>query len=694
MPATYIPASKSSSHLDASMLMGMAVICILLVMIVPLPFFLLDLLMVLSIAFSVMVLMLVITMSKPLEFSSFPTLLLLLTLLRLSLNVASTRLILLNGINFDGKVIKAFGNFVVGGNYVVGAVVFLILFIVQLMVITKGSQRIAEVAARFTLDAMPGKQMAIDADLNAGIIDEKEALVRRREIAGEADFYGAMDGASKFVRGDAIACLIITIINIVGGFIIGIVQQNLSALQALQIYGVYTIGDGLAAQIPSLLVSIASGIIVTRAASGDGSGLAEQMGFQLLSRPRPLIITSVFLCSVGLIPGIPKIPFLSIGALLAIVAYNLNQNKQFEDLKEKAIQEKESMKQQVAEPVEDLLQVDCMEIEIGYGLIPLADVGGGGNLLDKISALRRQCATELGMIVPPIRIRDNMRIDPNGYVIKLRGAVIAQGSCMPGYYLAMSSDAQDESLVGIKTHEPAFGLPALWISENQKPRAEELGYTVVDAITVVTTHLVEVIKRHAHEILGRQEVKNLLDNLKKTYPALVEEVVPNLLSIGMVQKVLQNLLRENIPVRDLVTILEVLGDYGVKTKDVDILTEYSRHTLARTITSKHKDDSGKMKVITLDPHLEELLGNAIKRSQDMSYVALDPKIIQEILNKTADEVRKGFPDGSQPVVLCSPQVRSHFKRLTERTLPNLNVLSFNEIDHTASLESMGMVEVN
>jgi flagellar biosynthesis protein FlhA len=676
------------------MFMGMAVICILLVMIVPLPFFLLDILMVLSIAFSVLVLMLVITMSKPLEFSSFPTLLLLLTLLRLSLNVASTRLILLNGINFDGKVIKAFGNFVVGGNYVVGAVVFLILFIVQLMVITKGSQRIAEVAARFTLDAMPGKQMAIDADLNAGIIDEKEALVRRRETAGEADFYGAMDGASKFVRGDAIACVIITIINIVGGFIIGIFQQNLPALQALQIYGVYTIGDGLAAQIPSLLVSIASGIIVTRAASGTGAGLAEQMGIQLLSRPKPLIITSVFLCAVGLIPGIPKVPFLFVGGILAIIAYNLNQNKQAEELKEKAIQEKESMKQQVAEPVEDLLQVDCMEIEIGYGLIPLADVGGGGNLLDKISALRRQCATELGMIVPPIRIRDNMRIDPNGYVIKLRGSVIAQGSCMPGYYLAMSSDAQDESLVGIKTHEPAFGLPALWISENQKSRAEELGYTVVDAITVVTTHLVEVIKRHAHEILGRQEVKNLLDNLKKTYPALVDEVVPNLLSIGAVQKVLQNLLRENIPVRDLVTILEVLGDYGVKTKDADILTEYSRHALARTITSKHKDDSGKMKVITLDPHLEELMGNAIKRSQDMSYVALDPKIIQEILSKTADEIRKGFPDGSQPVVLCSPQVRSHFKRLTERTLPNLSVLSFNEIDHTASLESMGMVEVN
>jgi len=633
-------------------------------------------------------------MSKPLEFSSFPTLLLLLTLLRLSLNVASTRLILLNGVNFDGKVIKAFGNFVVGGNYVVGAVVFLILFIVQLMVITKGSQRVAEVAARFTLDAMPGKQMAIDADLNAGIIDEKEALVRRRETSSEADFYGAMDGASKFVRGDAIACVIITVINIVGGFIIGIFQHHMPALQSLQVYGIYTIGDGLAAQLPSLLVSIASGIIVTRAASGDGTGLAVQMGTQLLSRPKPLIITSVFLCCVGLVPGIPKLPFLFIGGVLGIIAYNLKQQKQTSDIKEKAIQEKEATRQKPAEPVEELLQVDCMEIEIGYGLIPLADVGGGGNLLDKISALRRQCATELGMIVPPIRIRDNMRIDPNAYVIKLRGAVIAQGSCMPGHYLAMSPDAQDDTLVGIKTHEPAFGLPALWISENQKARADELGYTVVDAITVVTTHLVEVIKRHAHEILGRQEVKNLLDNLKKTYPALVDEVVPHLLSVGAVQKVLQNLLRESIPVRDLVTILEVLGDYAVKTKDIDILTEYSRHALARTITSKHKDDQGKMKVITLDPHLEEMLVNAVKRSQDMSYVALDPKIVQEIVSKTADEIRKGFPDGSQPVVLCSPQIRSHFKRLTERSLPNLSVLSFNEIDHTASLESMGMVEVN
>ncbi len=691
--AEKINLEKTNLNTRFDFVLALAIIGILVIMVVPLPFFLLDILLALSLSLSVVIVLLVVSMVKPLDFSTFPTLLLVLTLFRLSLNIASTRLILLNGNNFDGKVIKAFGSFVVGGNYVVGAVIFLILVVIQFVVITKGAQRVAEVAARFTLDAMPGKQMAIDADLNAGVIDEKEAIRRRKETAREADFYGAMDGASKFVRGDAIAGIIITVINIIGGFIIGVLQQKMDPMQSLQVYGLLTIGDGLVTQIPALLLSVGAGIIVTRTGSDEGHGLGRQLGGQLLSKPKAVLLTALFLLIFGLIPGLPKVPFFVMAALVGFLGYNLKQIGQQEEKKEQEAKIQESVKKKGPDAVEDMLQVDSLELEIGYGLIPLADTSQGGDLLDKIAAIRRQCALELGIIVPPIRIRDNMKLEPNSYSIKLRGMEIAQGNCMPGYFLAMNVDAKDNLLTGIKTIEPAFGLPAIWISDNQKDHAESLGYTVVNAVSVVTTHLMEEIKKHAHEILGRQEVKSLLDNLKKTYPALLDEVVPNLLSIGSVQKVLQNLLRERIPIKDLVTILETLGDYGSKIKDNDLLTEYVRHALSRYISRQYQDESGKMRVITFDPHLEDMLVNALKKSGDISYLALEPKIIQEVLNKTALEVNKSFNDGNQPVILCSPQIRMHFKRLTERSIPNLTVLSFNEIEPGINLESIGMVEV-
>lgn len=689
-----VPQIKTKGRDSSDFILAACMVSVLIVMIVPLPFIVLDILLALSLSLGLIVLLLVIYTVKPLQFSSFPSLLLVMTMFRLALNVATTRLILLNGNNFDGKIIKAFGSFVVGGNYVVGAVIFLILVIIQFIVITKGAQRVAEVAARFTLDAMPGKQMAIDADLNAGLINEQEAIERRKTVSQEADFYGAMDGASKFVRGDAIAGIIITVVNIIGGFIIGVLQHRMSALQSLQVYGLLTIGDGLVTQIPALLISVAAGIMVTRASAGEGVGLGKQLGSQLFSQPKAIMVTAVFLFIFGLIPGLPKIPFFLLAALVAFIGYNVEQAAAEKSRRQVMEQEKEEKaKPKPPETVEDLLQIDTLELEIGYGLISLVDANQGGDLLDRISALRRQAATEIGIVVPPIRIRDNMKLQPNEYQIRIRGAEIARGSVMPDYYLAMNPDPNAEQVAGIKTEEPAFGLPAVWITENQKTRAESLGYTVVNTVSVVTTHLMEVIRRYAHEILGRQEVKNLLDNLKKTYSALVDEVVPGVLTLGTVQKVLQNLLREGIPVRDMVTIMEVLGDYGAKIKDPDLLTEYVRHALSRAISKQFQDDQGRIRVITLDPHLEDLLGSSIKRSGDVSYVALEPKIIQQILDRTADVVSKNVSLGSQPVVLCSPQVRSHFKKMTERSIPNLSVLSFNEIEPAASLESVGMVEV-
>lgn len=678
---------------NSNFMLALIVIGILVVMMIPLPFIMLDLLMAISLALGLVILLLVIYTSSPLEFSSFPTLLLLITLFKLSLNVASTRLILLHGNNFDGKIIKTFGDFVVGGNYVIGLVIFVILVIIQFMVITKGSGRIAEVAARFTLDAMPGKQMAIDADLNAGIIDEMEATKRREEIRQEADFYGAMDGASKFVRGDTIAGIIITVVNIVGGLIIGIVQMNMPAQEAAQVFTLLTIGDGLVSQIPSIMISSAAGIIVTRAGSGGKAGVGSSLFGEMLAQPKAIMVTGGVLLGFALLPGLPKIPLFIMAALVGLYGRNLQimfneaELQQIEDVKEEEVK-----KSHAPEPVEELLQIDPMELEIGYGLISLVDSSQGGDLLDRITMVRRQCVSEMGIIIPPIRIRDNMHLEPNVYVVKLRGVEIASGTVMPDYYLAMNPESPDQLIPGIETVEPSFGLPAVWITENQRLRAESSGYTVVNVVSVMSTHLMEVIKSFAHEILGRQDVRNLLDNLKKTYPALVDEVVPALVSVGGIQKVLQNLLKERIPVRDLVTILEVIGDYGARTKDTDILTEYVRHALARTICKLYQDHTGQIKAITLDPQLEEQINSSVRKSGDVSYVALEPLQIQRILEKTSNVVAESSADGIAPVVLCSPQVRMHFKRLIERGLPAISVLSYNEIESSVQLHSVGMVE--
>jgi flagellar biosynthesis protein FlhA len=640
-----------------------------------------------------MVMLLVIYAKSPLEFSSFPTLLLVITLYKLALNVASTRLILMHGAAFDGKIIKAFGEFVVGGNYVIGTVIFVILVIIQFSVITKGSGRIAEVAARFTLDAMPGKQMAIDADLNAGLIDESEARRRRELIRQEADFYGAMDGASKFVRGDTVAGIIITIINIVGGLLIGVLQQGMTAGDAARVFTLLTIGDGLVSQIPALLISTAAGMIVTRAGSTAKDGVGTELIGELLGQPKAILVTGGALIAFAFVPGLPKIPLFLLAGMVWMYAKNLEKMHAEETVREKKVAADEAVKKKKApEPVEDLLQIDPMELELGYGLIAMVDEKRGGDLLNRVTMVRRECVAQLGIIIPPIRIRDNMNLDPNVYVVKLRGSEIARSTVVPDHYLAMNPESPDDLMPGVRTTEPAFGLPAVWISESQKPKAESAGFTVVNAVSVVSTHMMELIKSHAHELLGRQDVNNLLDNLKKTYKALVDEVVPGLLRVGDVQKVLQNLLREKVPVKDLVTILETLGDQAPRMKDADILTEYVRHALSRSITKMYQDDNGRVKVLSLDPAVEEKITQSLRKSGETSYVAMEPIALQMLIEATSRAVKDHSADGVQPVVLCSPQVRMYFRRITERALPRLAVLSYNEVDPNAQIESVGVVE--
>ncbi|MBP2662575.1 MAG: flhA [Firmicutes bacterium] len=565
----------------SDVMVAVAIITIVVMMIIPLPTMLLDLLLTLNITLALIIVMVAIYNIQPLDFSVFPSLLLITTLFRLALNVSSTRLILLEG--HAGEVIAAFGNFVVGGNAVVGFIVFVILIIIQFIVITKGAERVAEVAARFTLDAMPGKQMSIDADLNAGLISDKDARERRRNIQREADFYGAMDGASKFVKGDAIAAIIIIVINIVGGFVIGMVQRNLDVLQALQTYTLLTVGEGLVNQIPALLVSTATGLVVTRAASD--SNLGSDLTRQIINNPRIFFIASGVLLILGLIPGLPGVPFFALSAITGGVGYTLIRTKQ-SDVQMEASQQEEIEKEEVRKPenIIALLQVDPMELEIGYSLIPLVDVSQGGDLLDRVVMIRRQCALELGLIVPTIRIRDNIQLKPNIYVIKLKGIEIARGELMLDHFLAMDSGAAFESVPGVETVEPAFGLPALWIQETYREQAELAGYTVVDPVSVLATHLTEIIKSHAAEILGRQEVQTLVESVKQNNATVVEELTPNLLSIGEIQKILGNLLREKVSIRDLVTIFETVADYAQLTKDTEILTEYVRHALSRQIS--------------------------------------------------------------------------------------------------------------
>ncbi|HSB73595.1 MAG TPA: flagellar biosynthesis protein FlhA [Candidatus Methylomirabilis sp.] len=670
--------------------LAMAVLGILAVMLVPLPPLLLDLLLTTNIALSLLTLLIGMYILRPLDFSVFPSVLLLLTLFRLSLNVASTRLILLQGNegpSAAGEVIHAFGRFVVGGSYVVGGVVFLILVVIQFVVITKGAGRIAEVAARFTLDAMPGKQLAIDADLNAGLITEGEARGRRREIGREADFYGAMDGASKFVRGDAIAGILITAVNIVGGLIIGILQLRMDVGEALTTYTLLTVGDGLVTQIPALVVSTAAGIVVTRTASEAELGVA--VAAQFAGHHRALAITAAVLLVLGLVPGLPKMPFLLMAAVTGTVAYGGLRQK-------RGAAEAEPTPPAAGtgggpEKVEKLLALDPLELEVGYSLIPLVDAAQGGDLLDRVRLVRRQFATDLGFVVPPVRVRDNLQLKPSAYAIKIRGLQVAAGEILMGHFLAMNPGTATESVGGLPTTEPTFGLPAQWISSEERERAQVLGYTVVDPSSVMATHLTETIRRHARDLLGRQEVQALIDHLKPTHPSVVEALVPQLLPLGTVQKVLQGLLGEGVSIRDLALILEVMTDAAPATKDPILLTEYVRQALGRAICRTLTTADGLLKVFTLSPALEQRLIDALADGDQGRYLALPPRMAQRVIEHLAATLGKGASD-SAPVVLCAPALRPHLRRLTERYLPHLAVLSYNEIGPDVTLKALAMVE--
>ncbi len=673
---------------NSDIFLAVGVITILVLMIIPLPPALLDVLLALNISAALVLLLVSLYLTNPLEISVFPSLLLVLTLFRLSLNIASTRLIL--GEAYAGEIIRSFGSFVVKGNYVVGFIIFLILIIIQFVVIVKGAGRIAEVAARFTLDAMPGKQMSIDADLNAGIITEEEARQRRELISREADFYGAMDGASKFVRGDAIAGLIITTINIVGGLIIGMVQMGMSAGQALQTYSLLTIGDGLVSQIPALLVSTSAGIVVTRAASQDNLG--ADLTSQLFANPKALFVAAGTLALFAFTPGLPSVPFFLLAGVIAFIGYSVSQARELEAEMDEVVDEAQLPAPTVE--IENYLQVDALELEIGYNLIALVDTEQGGDLFERITSMRKQMAMEVGIIVPPIRVRDNLQLNPDEYVIKIRGNEVARNELLVEHYLAMNPGNVEEEMEGIRVTEPAFGLPAVWIRPEQKQAAELAGYTVVEPSAVLSTHLMEIIRRHADKLLGRQEVKQLLDNLKKDYPAVVEELVPDQLSIGAIQKVLQNLLKENIPIRDLVTILETLADYANVTKNVEVLTEYVRYALSDTIAKLYQDEDGVIRAITLDAKIEQLITGSLQKQKQVTHtLGLSPAVIQQIHRSIAENVEQAISRGYQPVIVCSPAIRAYFRKLIENVFPDVAVISFGELPAEVQIESIGKVRI-
>ncbi|MWV43533.1 flagellar biosynthesis protein FlhA [Paenibacillus sp. HJL G12] len=673
---------------EITVLLG--VIGIVLMMILPIPTWLLDILLVINISLALLILLVAMNTKEALQFSIFPSLLLITTLFRLALNISTTKLILSEG--FAGTVVSTFGSWIARGQIAVGFIVFLILVVVQFIVITKGSERVAEVAARFTLDAMPGKQMSIDADLNAGLINEQQARERRRKVEREADYYGAMDGATKFVKGDAIASIIILIINLVGGFIIGMSMLGLSFSDALSTYSVLTIGDGLVSQIPALLISTASGLIVTRSSS-EGN-LASDLTEQLMSYPKLLYIVGGTVALLGFFTPIHIITTLPLALILLYAAYNMQKNMARKQI-EVEQQEEEQQIEEVRSPesVINLLQVDPIEFEFGYGLIPLADVQQGGDLLDRIIMIRRQCALELGLVVPVIRIRDNIQLKPNEYVIKIKGNNVGGGELLLNHYLAMSPGYDDESISGIETLEPAFGLPALWIDETTKERAELSGYTVVDPPSVVATHLTELIKKHAHELIGRQETKTLVDNLRENYPVLVDELIPSVLGIGDVQKVLAKLLREKISIRDLVTIFESLADYGQYTKDPDVLTEYVRQALSRQITQQFSQEGETLKVITVGPTLEKKIAESVQQSDQGSYLAMDPMSTQTVYQKLSEQVNRLLQSGQQPILLTSPTIRMYLRQVIERTMQDIPVLSYSELEPNVEIQSVGVVNL-
>ncbi len=672
-------------------IVAILVVTIILLMIVPVPLGLLDFFLALNISFSLTILMLSMFVKEPLEFSVFPSILLVTTLFRLALNIRTTMSILSTG--DAGDVIDAFGNFVIGGNAVVGFIIFLIIVLIQFLVITKGSERVSEVAARFTLDAMPGKQMAIDADLNSGLITETDAKTRRKKIQREADFYGAMDGASKFVKGDAIAGIIITVINIIAGFILGAMTMGLTLIESIQRFTLLTVGDGLVSQIPALMISVATGIIVTRAASENNLG--TDVISQLFAQSRVLFLVGGFVLLLGVITPLPDFPFLVIGAAVLIAGYlamRRNQKEEESIESEDIVSEPGKDDMRRPENIMPLLQVDPIELEFGYGIIPLADPNQGGDLFDRLVMIRRQIALELGLIVPIIRLRDNIQLDSNQYLIKIKGNDMAKGNIVFDHYLAMSPGSVEGEIDGIDTVEPAFGLPAKWIRSDAREKAELLGYTVVDPSSVISTHLTEIIKKYSYELLSREDVKQLLDNIKETHPSLIDELVPGMMGIGDIQKVLSNLLSESVSIRNLVAILEALADHARSTRDINILTEYARQKLSRQL-SKAYFPFGQAKVVTLESTLENYLMEAIDQNESGTYLAIDPMKTQSILASLATEVRKLMQMGELPIVVTAPIVRLYFKRMSLQAIPDLIVLSYNEIESDVDIQSAGMVSI-
>jgi len=673
--------------------LAVGIILVLGVMVLPVPSQLLDLLLAASITIGMVILMVSIYLRSPVDFSVFPSLLLVVTIFRLALNVATTRRILLHGsegADAAGAVIQSFGQFVVGGNYVVGIVVFVILVIINFKVITQGATRTAEVAARFTLDAMPGKQMSIDADLNAGIVTEQEAKERRKQLEDEASFYGAMDGAIKFVRGDVVAGIIITVVNIAAGFAIGTLQQGLPLAEAAEIYTILTIGDGLVSQLPSLIVSTASGIVVTRAV-GE-SNLGKEMAEQLMVNPRAFAITSGFLIFMSIVPGMPFVAFMVLGGTAGLLSYMMVQGEKLSRAEAEMEMEREASKP-APERVEALLPLDALELEIGYELIPLVDAQQDGELLERIKSVRRQFALEMGLIVPPMHIRDNLQLKSNAYSILIKGIEVASGELWMNHYLAIDPGTGVERIQGHETVEPTFGLKAYWVTEANREKAKTAGYTVVDTATVITTHIKEIIRQHSHELLDRQETSNLVDNLKETNPKVVEELIPSVLTLGQVQKVLGNLLKEGISIRDLKTILETLADSSMITKDTDNLTEYVRAALSRSISKQMCSDDGSLKVMTLDPGLEQSVNSSVKITEHGAYLALDPNIAQKMIDGIREQIDKFNVLNTNPVLLTGPQARMHLRRLTERFIPNLSVLSHNEVTPDTKVENIAVVKV-
>ena len=669
-----------------------ALLIILGVMIIPISPFFLDIFLTTVLALSLMILLISIYTKRPLEFSTFPSVLLVMTLFRLSLNIASTRNILLNGASVGssaaGEIVRLFGSLVVGGNFTVGLIIFIIFFIINFIVVTKGAGRVAEVAARFTLDAMPGKQMAIDADLNAGLIDESQARKRRRDVSREADFYGAMDGSSKFVRGDAIAGLFITFINIIGGIIIGVTQNGMSITNASQVFTLLTIGDGLVSQIPALIVSTAAGIIITR--NTDEDSLGEQIGKQIKIHPKSLYISSALLFMLSFI-GLPKVPFWSLSLLMTFWAYKIEKKVELEKVQLSQQEEEEDKKD--SDSLESLLNLEKCELEIGYRLVNIVDPEQNGDLLERITNIRKQFVLNWGIIVPSVRIRDNLELPPGGYVIKLNGIEVAKGELLADHLLAMDPGSVVNKIKGIETTEPVFGLQAVWLAADKKEDAQLNGYTVVDISTIIATHITEVLKSNLHELFGREELVAILDNFKENYPKVVSDLIPDIMNLGMVLKVVQNLLKEGVSVRDLRTILESLAEHGIAVKDPVKLTELVREALYRTITESIKSDQGDIPLFTLDKNIEEKIIQNIMDNDQGVQVSLEPKITQSILSSLNDRIEEATSIGEKMIVLCSPIVRAHFKNLTEKFIPQLVVVSHNELSPDSNIRSLGVVRL-